>query len=189
MADVWMSFASHRVPRWKGARQCKVDLIRGIWDVFKNELRSAATPTTAFNQPSKWAAGRQAGRQTLRLVRPLNTPSSTWMGGLITLSLMIHWLVRMHTATADTSGDSTRHCSVSTAALASSYNGSIHNYVLMKVFFFLTKTVSFIFWVHSRKHNHNKVSSDALAQCHKKEVQLPICLNRWHITFSKLSDV
>lgn len=62
MCDVWTSLASRRVPRscrWKGGRQCKVDLIRGIWDVFKNELRSAATLTTAF---SSRLNGQLAGR-------------------------------------------------------------------------------------------------------------------------------
>lgn len=71
---------------WKDARHSKVDLIRGIWDVFKNESRLAVTPTAVFTTSLN---GQLAGRG---LVGLLNTPSYIWMGGLITLSLMIHWL-------------------------------------------------------------------------------------------------
>lgn len=71
---------------WKDARHGKVDLIRGIWNVFKNESRFAATPTTVFTTSLN---GQLAGRG---LVALLNTLSNIWMGGLITLSLMIHWL-------------------------------------------------------------------------------------------------
>lgn len=56
-----------------------MDLIRGIWDVFKNELRFAATLTAAFTtRLNGQLAGRRASRRAgTGLVRPLNAPSST----------------------------------------------------------------------------------------------------------------
>lgn len=104
---------------WKDPRHSEVDLIRGILNVFKNESHFAATPTTVFTTPLN---GQLAGRG---LVRLLNTPSNIWMGGLITLSLMIHWLAH---AFVNTSGDNPSLSSVFTAASSSSNSCSFNPY-------------------------------------------------------------
>lgn len=176
-----------------------MDLIRGIWDVFKNELRHRRHASSSIRRPSKWAAGRwEGGRAGRHGACQAAKYSEQHMNGRPDYFVTNDSLARAHAprAAADTSGDDTPCCSVSTAA---SFAQWLHSQLWLSLetfflFIFFQPKSMLLFLAYSRKPNHNKASSDALTQFNenkkkKKEVQLPICLNRWHVAFPKLSDV